>query len=84
MSLVEAEESFISPSANSTVTPPSAAAEPRMSLFAETRELKLTHKNGTGHKWFSKAFVNQQGEIKGRQSKCPPKPSNANNVVIVV
>jgi hypothetical protein len=75
ITLEEAEESLISPSASPTTTtaPPSTAAEPQMSLFPETRELVLTYENGTGQTGISKAFISPQGEIKGRQSKLKHK-----------
>jgi hypothetical protein len=73
ITLEEAEESFISPSVGGTTTttttsPPSSGAEHQMSLFPETRELILTYKNGTGRTGIARAYINQQGQIKGRQS----------------
>ncbi len=70
ITLEETEESFITPSANGITT---ATTEHQMSLFSGLKELLLTYENGTGQTGISRAYINQQGELKGRRSKLKHK-----------
>jgi hypothetical protein len=42
-------------------------------LSQGSRELLLTHENGTGRTGISRAFINQKGEIKGRRDRLKHK-----------
>ncbi len=65
ITLEEAEESFITPSRDGTTT---TAIDPQMSSSPEPKELLLTYENGSGKKGISRAFINKEGEIKGKPS----------------
>jgi hypothetical protein len=71
ITLEEPEESFIIPSTSGATT--TTTIEPETSLSPRSRELLLTYENGTGRTGISRAAINQQGEIKGRQSELKHK-----------
>jgi len=71
ITLEESEESFITPSTSGATT--TTTIEPETSLSPRSRELLLTYENGTGRTGISRAVINQQGEIKGRQSELKHK-----------
>ena len=71
ITLEEPEESFIIPSTSGATS--STTIEPETSLSPRSRELLLTYENGTGRVGISRAVINQQGEIKGRQSELKHK-----------
>ena len=67
ITLEEPEESIITPPTSGAAT--TTTIEPETSLSPKSRELLLTYEDGTGRTGISRAVINQQGEIKGRQSE---------------